>query len=962
MMKRYLSIILTLLCLGTDYAKADTKVSTWSALQTELNNDGTVKLTADITASSSETRLEINTAVTVTLDLNGHVLSRGLTDGTKKDAGQVISINNSSAHLIILDSNSSSPHGAFTNPNSGTFNVTGGVITGGYTHGTTNDSNGGAIRVVNGTLEIRGGTICGNQASGSSGESSSYGIGGAIYLQDGCSFTMTGGSICYNKADITGGVHCRKNCNITLSGGSIRYNVSTYKAGGLAVNSESGESGSFELSGLVIITDNNNSSGACNLYLYEIAYKKIQITGALTGSDIGVSWADNDPYVVFTNGYSTDNSGVAPTTCFHPDNTTNYSIGLQSGEAKITNKTLQNAYAVLSSDGKTLTFYFDTNQGSHSGTIYDVDARTWITPGGGNVVAAVANITQAVFDSSFGSYTFTAGDNWFHGCSSLSTITGINNFNVSQTTNLSWMFAGCSSLTSIDLSSFNTSNAIHFNNMFHGCTDLTNVTIGPNFTVNSNSSGSYSDMFLNCPHYQDGTGTLTISGATAPAIGENIFSNIALGLLVAPNLTVEQLLGATNDYDQGLYLYKGGKFLKFNGALADFDKAMSGVPTLRFHPLNDTQATVTGIVTTDYTGKLTVSSSVAHPTTATGLTFSVTGVATEAFKNQTGVTGITLPATITTIGGSAFSGCTALRYIDMPTATGFMPESLERAAAITTAPFAGVPRQTLIFLNSADIRGENYVYKPGGLTDYYCQRFKIYDDVSGAQTQFSETDGYRWAFENPHDFTAYEVVNTRQLSAGRHYTTCLPYDLPLPQGLQAYTLNAHNTAGTLVGFTEVTGTLLNRHTPYVLIPTASGQLLSTENAVVPAFQQSDAEAMALNPESTSGFTLCGTMRYMDGTDASDLYIMQYNSGSPTWMKVPASSGYGGPCVLPMRAYIRTSGSGARQYTATFTGIDDIMADGESADRQYYDLQGRRLLAPARKGLYISRDGRKRIIK
>jgi surface protein len=54
----------------------------------------------------------------------------------------------------------------------------------------------------------------------------------------------------------------------------------------------------------------------------------------------------------------------------------------------------------------------------------------------------------------------------FQGCSQLRTITGINNFNLGNTTNLNDMFNSCNSLQSIDLSNWNTSNVFYMSGLF----------------------------------------------------------------------------------------------------------------------------------------------------------------------------------------------------------------------------------------------------------------------------------------------------------------------------------------------------------------------------------------------------------------------------------------------------------------------------------------------------------------
>jgi hypothetical protein len=314
-------------------------------------------------------------------------------------------------------------------------------------------------------------------------------------------------------------------------------------------------------------------------------------------------------------------------------------------------------------------------------------------------------------------------------------------------------------------------------------------------------------------------------------------------------------------------------------------------------------------------------------------------------------------ADITEVQNGAFEGCTALRYIDLSNAAGFTPSSLQRN--IAASPFNGVPKQALVYLNGSTFTGENYVYKPGTEDKYYCEVFKIYEDMGGDQTGFTEAKGYQWAFENVHPFRAYTLTNTRQLLAERHYTTCLPYNLPIPSNMKAYTLDA--TSDKLFGFKEVS--TLEAHTPYVLIPTASGQLLSSTNIDVPEFTATDAEAIILKPTPAGSYTMYGTMRYMDGTDATGKYIMQYNSGNPTWKQITSSPGFNNDpnkaCILPMRAYIIGTPSPSRERmgvgftnldgSTTVYDLDDLMFDGEDS---VYDLQGRKVDTPQRKGLYI----------
>ena len=61
----------------------------------------------------------------------------------------------------------------------------------------------------------------------------------------------------------------------------------------------------------------------------------------------------------------------------------------------------------------------------------------------------------------------------FYGCSSLSDIKGLENWNVSNGNKFNYMFYGCSSLSEIKaLENWNVSNCKYFDGMFSGCSSL----------------------------------------------------------------------------------------------------------------------------------------------------------------------------------------------------------------------------------------------------------------------------------------------------------------------------------------------------------------------------------------------------------------------------------------------------------------------------------------------------------
>ena len=172
-------------------------------------------------------------------------------------------------------------------------------------------------------------------------------------------------------------------------------------------------------------------------------------------------------------------------------------------------------YAVLSTDGLTVTFYYDTQKNARGGI--DIN-NSYLQE---DMPSPYGTATTAVFDASFANYRPVSTAHWFQHCRSLTSITNIeylntvnvtemtamfhkcsslsslnlSNFNTSNVTDMTAMFGDCSSLTNIDLSNFNTTNVTGMNGMFAGCSGLTNIDLS-NF--NTTNVMDMSLMFHSC--------------------------------------------------------------------------------------------------------------------------------------------------------------------------------------------------------------------------------------------------------------------------------------------------------------------------------------------------------------------------------------------------------------------------------------------------------------------------------
>ena len=156
-------------------------------------------------------------------------------------------------------------------------------------------------------------------------------------------------------------------------------------------------------------------------------------------------------------------------------------------------------YAVLSSDGLTVTFYYDNQKSARGGMDINNEfiANDSISP--------YSTATSAVIDASFANYYPTSTAYWFHNCSSLTTITGIENLKTDSVTDMTFMFANCSRLTSLDVSGFNTANVTSMNCMFAKCSSLTSID------VSSFNTANVTDMY--CLFWRcSGLASLDVSG------------------------------------------------------------------------------------------------------------------------------------------------------------------------------------------------------------------------------------------------------------------------------------------------------------------------------------------------------------------------------------------------------------------------------------------------------------------
>ena len=124
-----------------------------------------------------------------------------------------------------------------------------------------------------------------------------------------------------------------------------------------------------------------------------------------------------------------------------------------------------------------------------------MDVPQWVAWGFDNWNGHYNDITSVIFDASFRNCTsITSTAYWFYECRNIESISGLNNLNTSNVTNMQCMFE-CPKVTSLDVSGFNTANVTSMGSMFSGCSALTSLDVRGFNTANVTSMGN---MFSGC--------------------------------------------------------------------------------------------------------------------------------------------------------------------------------------------------------------------------------------------------------------------------------------------------------------------------------------------------------------------------------------------------------------------------------------------------------------------------------
>ena len=257
------------------------------------------------------------------------------------------------------------------------------------------------------------------------------------------------------------------------------------------------------------------------------------------------------------------------------------------------------------------------------------------------------------------------GNYAFNGCTGLTSITIPD----SVTSVGDYAFSGCSGLTSVTIPNSVTSIGV---SAFSGCSGLTSVTIGSGVT--SIGEGAFSDC--------SGLTSLTIPDSVT-SIGGGAFSgcsgltSISLPFVGNKPHTASDLYQYPFGYMFGTSSYTGGT-----------------VRTQYYY----------GSSTSSTTSMTYYIPSALKSVTITGSSYIPYG----AFYNCTGLTSVTIPDSVTSIGGSAFYNCTELTEITIP----------DSVTSIGSSAFYNCSGKRYRFLGDAPTLGTNAFNSDAALCHY----------------------------------------------------------------------------------------------------------------------------------------------------------------------------------------------------------------------------------------------------
>ena len=220
------------------------------------------------------------------------------------------------------------------------------------------------------------------------------------------------------------------------------------------------------------------------------------------------------------------------------------------------------------------------------------------------------------------------------------------------------------------------------------------------------------------------------------------------------------------------------------------------------------------------------------------------------------------------------------------------------------------------------------------------QNGATYEGVSDYANHDADAGNY-WQF--------IKVTEVPLTIAANDYTTlCLPFNVQLPEGSAVKVYYASAAAGEVLKLEEITNGI---------IPANEGVILQNTGAADAAINLTITTAEA----TLDGNRLEGVTAKREGYAVKSNYVLADGKKGIGFYKANFTAITANKAYLPVANVQNAQGvMMAFSFGDEVTGIDNVNAAAPAA-KKYYDLQGRRVLYPA-KGIFVTEDGQKVLFK
>lgn len=187
------------------------------------------------------------------------------------------------------------------------------------------------------------------------------------------------------------------------------------------------------------------------------------------------------------------------------------------------------------------------------------------------------------------------------------------------------------------------------------------------------------------------------------------------------------------------------------------------------------------------------------------------------------------------------------------------------------------------------------------------------------------------------------------IAANDYTTLCLPFNVKLPENSTVKAYYASQAAGDVLKLEEITGGVIPANEGVILQNTNKSEVANINLTIT-------TEEATLTENKLKGVTA-----KREGYTKLNNYVLAAKNGATAFYKANFTAIAANKAYLPVANVQNAQGvMMAFSFGDEVTGIDNVNAAAPAA-KKYYDLQGRRVLYPA-KGIFVTEDGQKVLFK